>query len=86
MSGDRLGRRILLFVGATVVAVSGLVGFLIGANGAGRGAEIDAYGAVTLPVTPGTVALYGMALAVVVLAALFGAVAVASRFDENAHR
>jgi hypothetical protein len=69
-------------VGAVLVATSGVVGYLIGTNNVGRVDTVEVFGAVTLPVTGGTVAAYAMVLSVVLLAALFGLVELASRYDE----
>lgn len=71
----------MLLVGAAVVAVAGVVGFIVGANGVGR-PGIEVFGVATLPATPVAVAVYAMALATAVLAALFAAVELASRIED----
>lgn len=79
-------RSLLLAVGVVVVALAGVVGFVVGSNGAATRASIRPLGLVTLPTTPATMSLYAMALATVVLAALFGAAALAGRYDDAAVR
>lgn len=81
MTEHATGRRILLGVGAVVVVLAALIGLFAGANGATEVPEITAFGLVTLPTTPLTLALYGALLATLVLCGLFGLVVVASRFD-----
>jgi hypothetical protein len=87
-----LGRRIMLALGATIVAISGGVGLLVGGNGAEAASEAAVLGtAVTIPLTPGAVALYGIVVSTLVLAVLFGLVELASRAeadagDPDAHR
>jgi hypothetical protein len=76
------GRRIFVVVGVTVVFLAGLLGFFVGANGADVAPAISVLGVFSLPTTPVTMTLYGMGLAVVSLAGLFGLVTLASRFDE----
>jgi hypothetical protein len=76
------GRRIFVVVGVTVVFLAGLLGFFVGANGADVAPAISVLGVFSLPTTPVTMTLYGMVLAVVSLAGLFGLVTLASRFDE----
>ncbi|MFC6825446.1 DUF7520 family protein [Halopelagius fulvigenes] len=78
-----LGRRILLGVGAVVVALAGIVGFFVGSNGAEtvpRAAVLG--GLVTIPTTPLSMSLYAVFVTTAVLAALFGLVAVASRYED----
>jgi hypothetical protein len=76
------GRRILLVVGASVVAISGILGLFVGENGKQVAASIDFYGLVSIPTTPLAVSLYGMVLSAVALGVLFGLVEFASRWDE----
>jgi hypothetical protein len=76
------GSRIFLVVAVTVVALAGLLGFFVGSNGAAVAPTISVAGGLTLPTTPLTMTAYGMLLAAVSLAALFGLVSFASRFDE----
>jgi len=75
VSGDPgLGRRILLAVGGIVV--------LLGSNGALEAAAVLGTG-FTIPVTPGTVALYGVVVSTAVLGGLFGLVELASRLEAD---
>lgn len=76
------GRRILLAVGAVLVATSGVVGFLVGTNNEGRVEAVEVFGTVVLPATGGAVAAYAVVLSAVALAVLFGLVELASRYDE----
>ncbi|SFG77817.1 hypothetical protein SAMN04488063_2910 [Halopelagius inordinatus] len=80
-----LGRRILLFVGAVVVALAGMVGFFVGSNGAESVPEVPLLGGlVTVPTTPLSMTLYAALLATAILATLFGLVALASRYEDAA--
>ena len=82
-SGDPgLGRRILLTVGATVILLSGGIGWLVGSNGAIETAAVLGTG-LTIPVTPGSVALYGLAVSAAILGVLFGLVELASRLEDD---
>ncbi len=74
----------MLALGAIVVLLSGLVGLFVGANGAERVPEIEVFGLLTLPTTPGALALYGSLLALVVLGGLFAAVEYASNLENRA--
>ncbi|WP_410764567.1 hypothetical protein [Haloferax sp. DFSO60] len=80
---DRFGgRRILLLVGLSVVAISGILGLFIGENGKQVATSIDLYGIVSVPTTPLAVSLYGIIISAVALGVLFGLVEFASRWDE----
>ncbi|WP_049987421.1 DUF7520 family protein [Halobellus rufus] len=81
-----LGRRIMLWVGAIVVVLSAGIGWLVGSNGSIEISEAAILGTgVTIPVTPAAVALYGVAVSVLLLGVLFGLVELASRLEgENA--
>lgn len=74
------GRRVLLTVGAIVVLVCGYIGYVIGTSHADR-AAIRVFGRVTLPMSPLAMSIYGSGLALLVIAILFGAVSLASRYD-----
>jgi hypothetical protein len=76
------GRRVFGVVAVTVVSLAGVLGFFVGANGSAVAPTITVLGAVALPATPLTMSAYGMVLAAAALAALFGLVSLASRFDE----
>jgi len=75
-----LGRRILLSVGAIVVVISGGLGWFVGSNGALSDAAVLGTG-LTVPVTPGALALYGVVVSTAILAGLFGLVELASRLE-----
>jgi len=76
-----LGRRILLALGGFVVLLGGALGFIVGANSAG---ELTVIEPLTVPLTPLAMAGYGMGVVAVAIAALYGAVSFASRYDSNA--
>ena len=83
MAGEPgLGRRILLTVGAIVVVLSGGIGWLVGSNGALETAAVLGTG-FTIPVTPVTVAAYGLVVSTAVLGGLFGLVELASRLESD---
>jgi hypothetical protein len=80
---EGLGRRIMLVVGLSVVAVSGLIGSFIGSNGAEAVPQATVLGgALTIPTTPLAMTLYGVVLSAAVLAGLFGLVELASRYED----
>lgn len=82
-SGDPgLGRRILLAVGGIVVVLSGGIGWIVGSNGALEVAAVLGTG-FTIPVTPATVALYGVVVSTTILGVLFGLVELASRLEAD---
>ncbi|MGM0590600.1 MAG: DUF7520 family protein [Halobacteriota archaeon] len=82
MPTTTLGQRILLLVAATVVATSGVIGFIIGSNSGASTTTIRVFDLLTLPSSPASLALYGVAVSTAAMAVLFGAVALASRFEE----
>nr|WP_305882852.1 hypothetical protein [Halobellus rarus] len=72
----------MLGVGATVVLLSGGIGWLVGSNGAVELSEAAVLGTeVTVPVTPAAVALYGIAVSTLLLGLLFALVELASRLE-----
>jgi Zn-dependent membrane protease YugP len=75
------GRRIFLVIAVSVVLIAGGIGFFVGANGASVAPTITLLGGFALPTTPLTMSVYGILLAGVSLAVLFGLVTLASRFD-----
>lgn len=75
------GRRVLLAVGVACVAVGGLLGAFVGANGGGVVAEFSVLGLVAIPVAPVPMALFGMAVVAVFMGALYAAVELASRLE-----
>jgi hypothetical protein len=78
------GRRVLLAFGAVAVAVGFVVGSFVGGVSADRGASVVAFGLVALPTGPLAVGLYAGALGALFVGGLFGAVRLASRFDDAA--
>jgi hypothetical protein len=76
------GRRIFGVVAVSVVLLAGLIGFVVGSNGAATAPVISVLGLVSIPTTPVTMTLYGAALAAISLLGLFGLVTLASRFDD----
>ncbi len=78
-----LGRRILLALGGIGVLIGGLLGFVVGANSAEAG-DITVGGVLAVPITPAAMTLYGMVVVALAVAALFGLISLASRFDTNA--
>lgn len=80
-SDARAGRRILLAVGLAVVAVAGLIGFVVGTNNADRAATTELFGVVAVPVTGPSMALAGVVLAALALGTLFGLVELAARLE-----
>ncbi len=79
-----LGRRILLVVGVGTVLLGGLLGAFVGANGAEVVSELTVLGILTIPLTPGAMALYGMVVTALAVTALYGAITFASKYDTNA--
>lgn len=79
-----LGRRILLGLGGLMVILGGCLGFIVGANGGETLSEISVGGVLTVPVSPGAMAIYGMVVIAVAIGILYGAVSLASRYDTNA--
>lgn len=78
------GRKLFLLAAPIIVALCGVVGALVGANAAQRGADVVAFGVFTLPASGIAVGAFAVGLAVVVLTALFGLVELASRLDRAA--
>jgi hypothetical protein len=64
-----------------MIALGGVLGFIVGANG-GRGLDaIEPFGLLTVPISPGAMTLYGMVVIAVAIGTLYGLVSVASRYD-----
>ena len=78
-----VGRRILLGLGIGMVALGGVLGFVVGANGGGGLDAIEPFGLVTVPISPGAMTLYGMVVIALAIGVLYGLVSVASRFDHE---
>ncbi|MFC7042178.1 hypothetical protein DM826_08555 [Halonotius aquaticus] len=81
-SDDRgAGRRILSLLGLGMIALGGVLGFVVGANGGGGIDAIEPFGLVTVPISPGAMTLYGMGVIAVAIGTLYALVSVASRYD-----
>ncbi|PSP55717.1 hypothetical protein BRC82_03795 [Halobacteriales archaeon QS_1_67_19] len=80
------GRPIFAIVAVVVVLVGGLLGGIVGTTGQERAMTMDLLGVVSFPMTPVSMAAFGMAVTALALAALFGLVRVASRYDEPDRR
>lgn len=78
-----VGRRILLGLGIGMVALGGVLGFVVGANDGGGLDAIEPLGLVTVPISPGAMTLYGMVVIALAIGVLYGLVSVASRFDHE---
>ncbi|ELZ34560.1 hypothetical protein C474_02606 [Halogeometricum pallidum JCM 14848] len=79
---DGNGRSILLAVGVTVVALSGVLGFFIGTNGAETVPRSALFGGLfVIPTTPLSMTAYAVTLSTLVLVVLFGLVELASRME-----
>ena len=75
------GRPIFAAVAVLVVLVAGGIGAIVGASGQARAVSMDLLGVVSFPMTPVSMAAFGMLLTAGVLALLFGLVTVASQYD-----
>ena len=73
------GRRYLLGAGGVVTLFIGLTGYVLGLNSPMASAQL--FGVLTVPVTPVSLAAYGLLLGGTLLTALFGLVALASRLE-----
>lgn len=78
-----VGRRILLGLGIGMVALGGVLGFFVGANGGGGLDAIEPFGLVTVPISPGAMTLYGMGVIALAIGTVYTLVSVASRFDRE---
>jgi hypothetical protein len=70
-------------VAILVVLVSGGIGAIVGASGQERAVAMDLLGVVSFPMTPTTMAAFGMLVTAGVLSLLFGLVALAARYDDE---
>ncbi|MBB6645480.1 hypothetical protein H5V44_04070 [Halobellus sp. MBLA0160] len=70
----------LLSVGAIVIVISGGLGWFVGSNGRLSEAAVLGTG-FAVPVTPGALALYGIAVSTALLGGLFALVELASRLE-----
>lgn len=71
-------------IGAAVVGIAIVVGFVVGATGAETMSSVRIAGVVTLPLSGPTMAAYAGLLAAVVLGGLFAAVETAARREAGA--
>ncbi|MFW5919872.1 MAG: DUF7520 family protein [Halanaeroarchaeum sp.] len=77
------GRRIILVVYGTLIAIAGVMGAILGVIlPEQKGVAIASLGPLSFPVTPVTFAIYGMISLAVMLGILLGAVQFVSRYDE----
>ncbi|ESS06194.1 MAG: hypothetical protein A07HB70_01744 [uncultured archaeon A07HB70] len=76
------GRRVLLAFGAAAVVVGFVVGSFVGGVSADRGEPVVAFGLVPLPAGPVAVGVFAGLLGLLFVGGLFGAVRLASRFDD----
>jgi hypothetical protein len=81
-TSDISGRPIFAAVAVLVVLVAGGIGAVVGASGQERAVAMDLLGVVSFPMTPVSMAAFGMLVTAGVLALLFGLVALAARYDE----
>ena len=78
------GRPIFAAVAVLVVLVAGGMGAVVGASGQERAVAMDILGVISFPMTPVSMAAFGMLATGSVLALLFGLVSVAARYDDAA--
>lgn len=83
-SGEVFGRQILIALGMGMILLGGVLGFIVGANGGGTVPELSVLGVLTVPVTPGAMGLYGMAVVSLALGGLYVLLSLASRYDTDA--
>lgn len=80
----RRGERVVLFVYAAVVAIAGVMGYVLG-SARPRNLDPELFGLIQLPPTPLGTALYGMITVAVVLGVFLYLVAYVSRhYDSEA--
>jgi len=75
------GRRILSLLGLGMIALGGVLGFIVGSNGGGDINAIEPFGLVTVPISPGAMTLYGMGVIAAAIGTLYILVSLASRYD-----
>lgn len=78
------GRRLFALLAPLVIGSSAFVGAVVGANAAQRGVPIRVFDLLTLPSSGVALGFYAALWAAVVLGALYGLVALASRLDDAA--
>ncbi len=82
-SDPGFGRRIFVRVGLIVIVISGILGFIIGGDGASVKPTIQVYGGITIPTTGPMVALYAVVLSALIVGVLLGAIELASRAENR---
>lgn len=80
------GRPVFAVVAVLAILVAGAFGAVVGASGQEQATTLDVLGVASFPMTPISMAAFGMAATAGALALLFGLVTVASRYDETADR
>lgn len=80
------GRPIFAVVVVVVISLAGLIGMIVGTTGQQRGMSMDLAGVVSFPMTPVSMAAFGVLVTASVFALLFGLVSVASRYDAETDR
>ncbi|WP_158057608.1 DUF7520 family protein [Halorussus halophilus] len=80
----RSSRPIFAVVAVVVIALSGLMGAVVGTTGQERGRAMELLGVELFQFSPVSMALFGMVLTTCVLALLFGLVSFASKRDGEA--
>ena len=83
MTEDTRGRRIVVAVGVVVVALAGVVGFVVGENAAESGESVQVFGSVAIPASGPALGAFGALLAAAVLGGLFALVELASRLEST---
>jgi hypothetical protein len=83
MEQRRGGRRLVLTLYVIIVAIAGVIGFVIGTVSP-RGLDPEFLGVVQFPPTPLGMAAYGALTLAVVLGVVLFAVAWVSRYDDEA--
>ena len=83
MTEDTQGRRIVVVVGVVVVALAGVVGFVVGENAAASGETVEIFGSVAIPASGPALGAFGALFAAVVLGGLFALVELASRRERT---
>ncbi|NHN57899.1 MULTISPECIES: hypothetical protein [Halorussus] len=76
-------RPIFGVLAVVIVLVAGGIGAVVGASGQQRAVPMDLFGLVSFPMTPVSMAAFGMLLTGAVMAVLFSLVSVASRYDDE---
>ena len=76
-------RPIFGVVAVVIVLLAGGIGAIVGASGQQRSVAMDLFGVVSFPMTPVSMAAFGVLVTAGLLAVLFSLVSVASRYDED---